>query len=106
MSNKTILAALVISAASALVGAPVAHASTDCSPESVTQTIRAADNALSVYFAKYPQANEVITQAYTQPESVGAANIKAYFGAHPQQDRELQDIMAPIDKKRQECKTA
>jgi hemophore-related protein len=47
----------------------------------------------------------VITQAYTQPEPVGAANIKAYFGAHPQQDRELQDIMAPIDKKRQECKT-
>ncbi|WP_078284663.1 hemophore-related protein [Mycobacteroides chelonae] len=105
MSKKNTLAALVISAASAVVGAPIGHASTDCSPESVAQTIQAANNALSVYFGKYPKANEVITQAYMQPESVGAANIKAYFGAHPQQDRELQDIMAPIDKKRQECKT-
>ncbi|ALR11781.1 hypothetical protein MYCSP_10320 [Mycobacteroides saopaulense] len=104
MWTKIFPVALTISVAAAF-GTPVGDASTECSPESITQTVQAVDYALSVYFDKYPEANEVITQAYLQPESVGAASIKAYFAAHPQQDRELKDIMAPVDDKRRECRT-
>jgi heme-binding protein len=105
MRIKTLLAALTIPIVTAVTQTPVAGASTDCSRESVAQVIQATDSALSVYFDKYPEANEVITDAYLQPESVGASNIKAYFAAHPQQNQELQEIMAPIDEKRRECRT-
>lgn len=105
MRTKIPLATLAIPVVAAMIQTPAADASTDCSRESVAQVIQAADASLSVYFDKYPEANEVITQAYTQPESVGASKIKAYFAAHPQQDQELQDIMAPVDDKRRECRT-
>lgn len=105
MRNSSFIAVLAVPVVAAVVGAPSVHASTDCSEEGIAQVVQATNNALGVYFDRYPEANAVITEAYVQPESVGASNIRAYFAAHPQQDRELKDIMAPLDGQKRECKT-
>lgn len=105
MRNTSFIAALTVSVVTAVMGAPPGHASTGCSQEGTAQAVQATNNALSIYFDKYPEANAVITDAYLQPEAVGASNIRAYFAAHPQQDRELKDIMAPLDDKKRECRT-
>ncbi|WP_185715245.1 hemophore-related protein [Mycobacteroides abscessus] len=105
MRKSSFIAALTVSAVTAVISAPPGHASTDCSQEGIAQAVQATNSALGIYFDRYPEANAVITDAYLQPESVGASNIRAYFVAHPQQDRELKDIMAPLDDKKRECRT-
>ncbi|CPS14729.1 Conserved exported protein of uncharacterised function [Mycobacteroides abscessus subsp. bolletii] len=105
MRKSSFIAALAVSVVTAVIGALPGHASTDCSQEGIARVVQATNNALSMYFDKYPEANAVITDAYVQPESVGASNIRAYFAAHPQQDRELKDIMSPLDDKKRECRT-
>ncbi|SHV94325.1 Uncharacterised protein [Mycobacteroides abscessus subsp. abscessus] len=73
MRNSSFIAALTVSAVTAVISAPPGHASTDCSQEGIAQAVQATNSALGIYFDK--------------------------------QDRELKDIMAPLDDKKRECRT-
>ena len=55
MRTSSFIAALAVSTATAVIGAPLGHTSTDCSREGIARTVQATNSALGVYFDKYPE---------------------------------------------------
>lgn len=86
-----------------LVTPSTATAETDCSPESVANTVSSATGAASNYLTAHPDANQVVVAAYSQPRPQASANLRAYFTAHPQQYQDLRGILAPIGDTQQRC---
>lgn len=86
-----------------LVTPTTAGAETDCSPETVANTVSSATGAASTYLTAHPDANQVAVAAYSQPRPVASANLRAYFTAHPQQYQDLRGILAPIGDTQQRC---
>ena len=78
-------------------------AETDCSPDSVANTVSSATGAASNYLTAQPDANQVVVASYSQPRPVASANLRAYFTAHPQQYQDLRGILAPIGDTQQRC---
>jgi len=86
-----------------LVTPTTAGAESDCSPDSVANTVSSATGAASNYLTAHPDANQVVVAAYSQPRPVASANLRAYFTAHPQQYQDLRGILAPIGDTQQRC---
>ncbi len=86
-----------------LVTPATAAAETDCSPDSVANTVSSATGAASNYLTAHPEANQVVVASYSQPRPVASANLRAYFTAHPQQYQDLRGILAPIGDTQQRC---
>ena len=45
----------------------------------------------------------MVTAAATHPRPEAAANVRAYFTAHPQEYYELRGILAPIGDAQRQC---
>ncbi|BDB45465.1 MULTISPECIES: heme-binding protein [Mycobacterium] len=86
-----------------IAGAPSAAAAPDCSPEGVNATVSSVQGAAQQYLAGHPGANQVVMAAYGQPRGDAAANIRAYFTAHPNEYHDLRGILAPIGDTEQQC---
>ncbi|WP_285031426.1 heme-binding protein [Mycolicibacterium sp. lyk4-40-TYG-92] len=86
-----------------VIAPTTALAETDCTPESVANTVSSATGAASNYLTAHPDANQVVVAAYSQPRPVASANLRAYFTAHPQQYQDLRGILAPIGDTQQRC---
>jgi hemophore-related protein len=86
-----------------LVAPATAVAESDCSPDSVANSVSSATGAASNYLTAHPDANQVVVAAYSQPRPVASANLRAYFTAHPQQYQDLRGILAPIGDTQQRC---
>lgn len=86
-----------------LITPATAIAETDCSPESVANTVSSATGAASNYLTAHPDANQVVVASYSQPRPMASANLRAYFTAHPQQYQDLRGILAPIGDTQQRC---
>ncbi|SHW00632.1 Uncharacterised protein [Mycobacteroides abscessus subsp. abscessus] len=48
MRNSSFIAALTVSAVTAVISAPPGHASTDCSQEGIAQAVQATNSALGI----------------------------------------------------------
>jgi hemophore-related protein len=90
--------------AAATVVAPSASATSDgCSAEALAGTVSSVTGSAHQYLDAHPDANDVVTAAYGQPQPVAAANLRGYFTAHPQEYVELRGILAPIGDKQRQC---
>jgi heme-binding protein len=89
--------------AGALLASPAASAAPDCSAGAVAGTVSSVTGSARQFLDSHPAANDVVTAAYTQPRAQAAANIRAYFTAHPQEYYQLRDILAPIGDKQRQC---
>ena len=89
--------------AAATIAAPTASAAPDCSPGGLSNTVGSATGSARQYLTNHPGANEVVTAAATQPRPEAAANVRAYFTAHPQEYYELRGILAPIGDAQRQC---
>jgi hemophore-related protein len=86
-----------------LVAAPSAAAAPDCSPAGVNATVSSAEGAAQQYLAGHPEANQVVTAAYGQPQPQAASSLRGYFTAHPQEYYDLRGILAPIGDTERQC---
>ena len=87
----------------AIVGAPSAAAAPGCSPGGVNATVSSATGSAQQYLAGHPDANQVITAAYSQPRPQAESSLRDYFTADPQEYYDLRDILAPIDGTERQC---
>jgi len=55
------------------------------------------------YLAGHPDANQVVTAAYSQPRAQAASSLRSYFTAHPQEYQDLRGILAPIGDTEHQC---
>ena len=92
--------------ASATMAAPTASAAPDCRPGGLSSTVGSATGSAREYLNTHPGANAVVTAAATQPRPQAAANLRAYFTAHPQEYYELRGRLAPIGEAHRQCNVA
>lgn len=92
--------------AAATMAAPTASAAPDCSPGGLASTVGSATGSAREYLNTHPGANAVVTAAATQPRPQAAANLRAYFTAHPQEYYELRGRLAPIGEAHRQCNVA
>ena len=72
----------------------------------MANTVGSATGSARQYLNNHPGANQVVTAAETQPRPEAAANVRAYFTAHPQEYYELHGILAPIGDTQRQCNVA
>lgn len=88
----------------ATIAAPAASAAPDpCSADAVASTVSSVTGSAQQYLAGHPDANQVVTAAYTQPRPQAEANVRGYFTANPQEYYELRGILAPLGDKQRQC---
>ena len=92
--------------AAATIAAPSAAAAPDCSAAGLAGTLTSVTGSARQYLDNHPGANQVLTAAYGQPRPQAAADVRAYFTAHPQEYYELRGILAPIGDAQQQCNVA
>jgi heme-binding protein len=92
--------------AAAIIATPTASAAPDCSPGGLANTVGSATGSARQYLDNHPGANDVVTAAETQPRPEAAANVRAYFTAHPQEYYELRGILQPIGDAQRQCNAA
>ena len=98
--------ALLGGIAAAVLTSPTASAAPDCSAGAVAGTVSSVTGSARDYLNSHPGANDVVTAAYTQPRGQAAANIRAYFTAHPQEYYDLRGILAPIGDTQRQCQVS
>lgn len=92
------------SVAAVAMALPSASAAPDvCSPQAVAGIVSSVTGAARQYLSGHPGANQVLTQAYTQPRADAASNIRGYFTANPGEYYELRSILAPIGDTQRQC---
>ena len=89
--------------AAATIAAPTAAAAPDCSTGALTNTVSSTWGSARQYLSNHPGANQVVTAAMNQPRPQAAADVRAYFTAHPQEYYELRGILAPIGDAQRQC---
>lgn len=87
----------------ALVAAPGASAAPDCSAAAVANTVSSVTGSAHDYLNNHPDANQVVTAAYSQPRPVAASNLRSYFTAHPAEYFDLRGILAPLGDTQRQC---
>ena len=75
-------------------------------PRRIANTVGSATGSAREYLNNHPGANAVVTAAATQPRPQAAANLRAYFTAHPQEYYELRGRLAPIGEAHRQCNVA
>ena len=93
-------------AVAAMIAAPAASAAPDCSPSGVANIVSSVTGSALDYLNNHPGANQVVTAAYSQPQSVAAGNLRSYFTANPTEYYELRGILAPIGDTQRQCNVA
>jgi heme-binding protein len=90
--------------AAATTVTPTASAEPDqCSPGALAATVSSVTSSARLYLNNHPGANQAVTEAANQPRPQAAANLRAYFTAHPQEYNELRGILAPIGDAQRRC---
>jgi hemophore-related protein len=89
--------------AAAIVAAPTAAASPDCSASGLANTVSTTTGSARQYLDNHPGANQVVTAALGQQRPQAAANLRSYFTAHPQEYYDLRGILAPIGDAQRSC---
>lgn len=86
-----------------VVAAPLAAGAPDCSLAGVNVTVSSVTGSAQQYLAGHPDANQVVTAAYSQPRAQAASSLRSYFTAHPQEYQDLRGILAPIGDTERQC---
>jgi len=86
-----------------IVVAPPAAAAPDCTPGGVNATVSSVTDTAQQYLAAHPDANQVVSAAYSQPRPQAETSLRAYFTGHPQQYNDLCSILAPIGDTERQC---
>lgn len=88
----------------AVLCAPSAAAApAQCDASGVANTVSSVTGSARQYLADHPGANQVVTAAMNQPRSQAAADLRAYFTAHPQEYYDLRGILSPIGETQRQC---
>lgn len=88
----------------AVLSAPSAAAApAQCDASGVANTVSSVTGSARQYLADHPGANQVVTAAMNQPRPQAAADLRAYFTAHPQEYYDLRGILSPIGETQRQC---
>lgn len=87
----------------AVLAAPAASASPDCSGSTVAGTVSSVTGAAQQYLAGHPGAGGVLAAAARQSPAEADANVRGYFTANPAEYYELRSILAPIGDVQSRC---
>lgn len=93
---------LVGAAVTAVAAAPVATAA-PCTASGLASTASGVLGAAAPWLEAHPGANDVLTQAATQPSDVARNNVRGYFMSHPGEFLELNGIAQPLKDLRSQC---
>lgn len=99
------LATFAVVALLAGVGAatvPTAAAA-PCSASGLATTASGVLAAAGPWLEAHPGANDVLTQAATQPSDVARDSVRGYFISHPGEFLELNGIAQPLKDLRAQC---
>ncbi|MGV0791960.1 heme-binding protein [Mycolicibacterium sp. XJ1819] len=89
--------------AGAIIAAPSAAATPDCSASEVSGTVSTVTGSARAYLDSHPGANQAVTTAFSQPRPEAAAMLRGYFNANPQEYYDLRGILAPIGDVQSKC---
>jgi len=90
--------------AAATIALPTAGAQpAPCTASGFATTASGVLNAAGGYLNTHPGANDVLTQAATQPAGTAESNVRAYFTAHPNEYLDLRNIARPLIDQRNQC---
>ncbi len=102
------VACAVASALCALAAAtvlPAANAA-PCTASGLASTASGVMSEAGSYLAAHPGADDVLTQAGSQPTDEAKANVQNYFMAHPGEFLDLKRIAQPLTDLRAQCGVA
>ncbi|MEZ0053924.1 hemophore-related protein [Mycobacterium sp. MAA66] len=89
--------------ASISIAVPTAAAAPPCSASSLANTASGVLAQAGAYLDAHPDANDVLTAAGTQSTGDAEGSIRAYFGGHPGEFLDLQNIARPLTSLRGQC---
>lgn len=89
--------------AAAVLAAPAASATPDCSGQAVAGTVSSVTGSAQQYLAGHPGAGGVLAAASRQSPAQAAADVRGYFTANPGEYYELRNILAPIGDVQRQC---
>jgi hemophore-related protein len=87
----------------AVLAAPAASATTDCSPAAVDGTVERVTQQAQDYMNAHPEGNKVLMTAALQPRAEAAATIQAYAAQNPQQYADFKQILSQLGTLEQQC---
>lgn len=96
------LSAAALAASMSAIAAPTAAAA-PCSASGLATTASGVLGAAGPWLEAHPGANDVLTQAATQPSDVARDNVRGYFISHPGEFLELSGIAQPLKDLRAQC---
>jgi heme-binding protein len=99
-------ACLFAGVAAATVAAPTAAAQPVCDASGFATTSSGVLNEAGGYLATHPDANNVLTQAASQPTGEAQSNVRGYFTSHPNEYFDLRNIAQPLIDLRNRCGVA
>lgn len=90
---------------SATIASPPASADSNqqCAPDALAMTAAYSTGSARQYLASHPQTDNAVTAAQNQPRADGSATLRGYFSNHPQEYRDLRDILAPTGDAQRQC---
>ena len=80
-----------------------AAAAAPCTASGLATTASGVLGAAGAWLDSHPGANDVLTQAATQPTDVARTNVRGYFTSHPGEFLELNGIAQPLKDMRSQC---
>jgi heme-binding protein len=89
----------------ATVAAPAASAA-PCTASGLASTASGVMADAGAYLSAHPGADDVLTQAGSQPTGEAKASVQNYFMAHPGEFLDLKGIAAPLTDLRAQCGVA
>jgi hemophore-related protein len=90
-------------AAGAIASPTAAAAPAPCTASGLATTASGVLGAAGGYLDSHPGANDVLTAAASQSPADARSSVRGYFGAHPNEFLDLQNIARPLSDLRNQC---
>ncbi|MDT5093463.1 MAG: heme-binding protein [Mycobacterium sp.] len=94
-----VAATAVATGTSAVAGA----APPPCTAAELSSVVSGVTAQAAQFLEAHPDANDVLTQAGSQPPQTAKATVRGYFVGHPDQFLQLQGIAQPLIGMRSRC---
>lgn len=107
--RRGLIGAVIASALSAVAATTVALPTANAAPCTASGLASTASGVMAdagAYLAAHPGADDVLTQAGSQPTGEAKATVQNYFLAHPGEFLDLKRIAQPLSDLRAQCGVA